>query len=58
MLIFKSASENNASAKSEIRVEGQPLLPRSGWKSHVDYLKAVFKAKRALEQSEKSNDLS
>jgi hypothetical protein len=55
MPIFKSTSENNASANSEIKAEGQPPLPRSSWSSHVKYLRAVFKAKRALDQIERKN---
>nr|AVH79645.1 hypothetical protein [Nostoc sp. PCC 8009] len=30
----------------------EPLLPRSAWNSKVTYLKAVFKAKKALDIAE------
>jgi len=30
-----------------------PLLPRSPWKSQVAYLKALFRAKKALDRIEK-----
>lgn len=29
--------------------ENTPLLPRSAWVSQVSYLKALFKAKKALD---------
>jgi hypothetical protein len=55
MPIFKSVSEKDTSANSKIKVENKPLLPRSGWNSHVEYLRAVFKTKRALDRIEKKN---
>ncbi len=31
-----------------------PLLPRSGWKSELAYLKAILKAKIALDRQKQS----
>lgn len=31
-----------------------PLLPRNAWTSQVSYLKAILKAKQALDQREKA----
>ena len=37
-------------------VGDRPILPRFGWKSQYSFLKAVLKAKRALEEAEKLNE--
>jgi hypothetical protein len=33
-------------------IETQPLLPRSAWSSQTAFLRAVFKAKKALDRLE------
>ncbi|MCU0536121.1 MAG: hypothetical protein MUD14_19710 [Hydrococcus sp. Prado102] len=43
----------NAASDSQDRSESQkPLLPRSAWNSQVAYLRAVFRAKKALDLAE------
>ena len=34
-----------------------PLLPRSAWNSQVSFLRAIFRAKRALDRIEQEADL-
>ncbi|MDJ0729007.1 MAG: hypothetical protein QNJ33_03350 [Crocosphaera sp.] len=36
----------------------QPILPRSAWVSNVAYLRALFKAKKALDRIEKESEIN
>lgn len=50
--------ENPTVTDSKTQVTSRaPLLPRSAWNSHLAYLKAVFKAKKALDRIEKEADV-
>lgn len=50
---------NTTVAGSKTQVDSRsPLLPRSAWNSQLTYLKAVFKAKKALDRIEKENESS
>ncbi|GAB4194902.1 MAG: hypothetical protein Fur006_40920 [Coleofasciculaceae cyanobacterium] len=42
------------SREQDDKFNTQPLLPRNAWTSQVSYLKAIFKAKQALDQREKA----
>jgi hypothetical protein len=52
--IFAEDSENT-STQSEL---SSPLLPRSPWNSQLDYLRLVFRAKKALDRIEKEAGIS
>lgn len=45
--------ENSESNSTQERIEEQYILPRLAWNSQLAYLKAVLKAKQALDQIEK-----
>ena len=46
--------ENSAIANDNPKIDYPVrLLPRSGWNSHLAYLKIMFRAKKALERIEK-----
>lgn len=50
-------SKDMTVANQKIEVNSPaPLLPRSAWKSHLNYLKIVFAAKKALDKIEKEAD--
>lgn len=42
------------SREQEDRFNTQPLLPRNAWTSQIAYLKAILKAKQALDQREQA----
>jgi hypothetical protein len=47
-------TEEQSANKPENKPESQPtLLPRSGWNNQVSYLRALFRAKKALDRIEK-----
>jgi hypothetical protein len=47
-------SEENVTISSQNEsVSQEPLLPRSAWTSQVSYLRAIFRAKKALDLVEK-----
>lgn len=46
-------SENSESNSTQERVEEPYILPRLAWNSQLAYLKAVLKAKKALDRIEK-----
>ncbi len=47
-------TENSSSGNAKFDGE-TPLLPRQAWNSQLAYLKAVLKAKQALDRREKFN---
>lgn len=54
---FSPASEPKKIASFESSKDGSeesPILPREAWKSKLAYLKAVLKAKQALDRIEKA----
>jgi hypothetical protein len=46
------ATDSNS---SQVATEKMPLLPRSAWNSQLGYLKALLKAKQALDKSQRVN---
>lgn len=38
--------------------QDEPILPRSAWNSQLNYLKLMFRAKKALDRIEQSSEIS
>jgi len=53
--VFPDNSENTSESQSELNSR---LLPRSAWSSQLDYLRLLFRAKRALDRIEKEAGIS
>jgi hypothetical protein len=49
-------SESSTSDSQDRNESQKPLLPRSAWTSQVAYLRAVFRAKKALDLAEKETN--
>ncbi|MCU0532348.1 MAG: hypothetical protein MUD14_00350 [Hydrococcus sp. Prado102] len=48
-----SVQTRNFASLQRIPTSPSPLLPRQAWRSQLAYLKAILKAKQALDRSEK-----